>query len=75
MFCLKVAADGLRGNLRMLDSKNRGKDGHVEFCICVCMHVFAFSHMRLSHLRERDRDAFVGYLVHLDLQSPIIWFD
>ncbi len=27
--------------------------------------------MRLSRLRERDMDAFVGHLVHLDLQTPV----
>ncbi len=27
--------------------------------------------MRLSRLRERDMDAFVGRLVHLGLQTPV----
>ncbi len=30
--------------------------------------------MRLSRLRERDMDAFVGRLVHLGLQTPVTWF-
>ncbi len=45
--------------------------GHIEFCVCVCVRAFAFSRMRLSRLRERDMDAFVGHLVHLDLQTPV----
>ncbi len=49
-------------------------DGHVEFCVCFCVHAFAFSRMRLSRLHERDMDAFVGRLVHLGLQTPVTWF-
>ncbi len=30
--------------------------------------------MRLSRLRERDMDAFVGHLVHLGLQTPVKLF-
>ncbi len=30
--------------------------------------------MRLSRLRERDMDAFVGHLVHLGLQMPVKLF-
>ncbi len=45
--------------------------GHIEFCICVCVRAFAFSRMHLSHLRDRDMDAFVRHLVHLDLQTPV----
>ncbi|PBK80068.1 hypothetical protein ARMGADRAFT_93478 [Armillaria gallica] len=48
--------------------------GHIEFCVCVCVRACAFSRMRLSRLRERDMDVFVGHLVRLGLQTPVKLF-
>ncbi len=60
-----------RGSHHLNGSGHRLTAGHIEFCVYVCVRAFAFSRMRLSRLRERDMDAFVGRLVHFGLQTPL----